>query len=220
MLFTPKRKAQRGRDPGSRLRTRALITWSCSACKVRQTISSWVRVTVCVCPPLRNAVKEKKNAVKDTPPLGKLGAWLSRGEGALQPAGWCSVDACVVDVQLFSCVRLSVTPWTAARQASQSLAIFQSLSKFMSIDLAMLSSHLIPCFPLLQSLSKFMSIDLAMLSSHLTPCCPLLLLPSVFPSISGPGSGHRIPCPPLLVGCLGFHPGSDVERCMVAQLIS
>ena len=140
-------------------------------------------------------LRKKKNAVKDTPPLGKLEAWLSRGEGALQPAGWCSVDACVVDVQLLSCVRLSVTPWTAARQASQSLAIFQSLSKFMSIDLAMLSSHL-------------------------TPCCPLLLLPSVFPSISGPGSGHRIPCPPLLVGCLGFHPGSDVERCMVAQLIS
>ena len=125
VLFTPKRKAQRGRDPGSRLRTRALITWPCSACKVRQTVSSWAHVTVCVCPPLRNAVK-------DTPPLGKLGAWLPPGEGALQPAGRCSVDACVVVVQLLSCVRLSATPWTAARQASQSLAIFQSSPKFVS----------------------------------------------------------------------------------------
>ena len=52
----------------------------------------------------------------------------------------------------------SVTPWTAARQASLSFTIAQSLLKLMSIEL------LIP-------------------SSHLVLCSPLLLLPSIFPSI-------------------------------------
>ena len=42
----------------------------------------------------------------------------------------------------------SVTPWTAARQASLSPTIFQSLPKFMSIALVMPSSHLILCCPL------------------------------------------------------------------------
>ena len=44
----------------------------------------------------------------------------------------------------------------------------------------------IPCFLVLhisQSLLKFMSIELVMLSNHLTLCRPLILLPSVFPSI-------------------------------------
>ena len=53
---------------------------------------------------------------------------------------------------------IHATPWTAARQASLSLTISQSLPKFISIELVMPSNHLI-------------------LS------CPLLLLPSVFPSI-------------------------------------
>ena len=55
-------------------------------------------------------------------------------------------------------VWLFVTPWTAACQASLSFTISKSLFKFMSIELVMLSNHLILC--------------------HL-----LLLLPSVFPSI-------------------------------------
>ena len=61
---------------------------------------------------------------------------------------------------LFSCQVMSnsTTPWTAARQASLSLTISWSLSKFMSIKLVMPSNHLIVC--------------------HL-----LLLLPSIFPSI-------------------------------------
>ena len=53
-------------------------------------------------------------------------------------------------------VRLFVTPWTAALQASLSWTISQSLPKFMSIESVMPSNHLI--------------------------LCPLLL-PSVFPSI-------------------------------------
>ena len=46
-------------------------------------------------------------------------------------------------------VGLLVTPWTAARQASLSFTISQSLLKLMSIELMMPSSHLILCRPLL-----------------------------------------------------------------------
>ena len=61
-------------------------------------------------------------------------------------------------VQLLSCIRLFVTPWTAARQAS--LSITNSWSSL-----------------------KFMSIERVMPSTHLILCRPLLLLPSIFPSI-------------------------------------
>ena len=64
----------------------------------------------------------------------------------------------VVAVQLLSCVQFFATPWTAARQASLSFTISQSLLKLMSIESMMPSSHLILC-------------------------CPLLFLPSIFPSI-------------------------------------
>ena len=53
---------------------------------------------------------------------------------------------------------LSVTPWTAAHQASLSITNSWSLLKHMSIESVMPSNHLILC-------------------------CHLLLLPSVFPSI-------------------------------------
>ena len=66
-------------------------------------------------------------------------------------------------VQSLSRVRLFLTPWTAARQASLSFAISQSLLKFISVESLMLSNHLILC-------------------------CPLLL-PSVFPSI---GTKHSL----------------------------
>ena len=52
----------------------------------------------------------------------------------------------------------TATPWTAACQASLSIANSQSLLKLMSIESMMPSSHLILC-------------------------CPLLLPPSIFPSI-------------------------------------
>ena len=60
-------------------------------------------------------------------------------------------------VQLLSHVRLFVTPWTTARQASLSITNSPSLPKLMSIELVMPSNHLI---------------------FH-----PLLLLPSIFPII-------------------------------------
>ena len=46
-------------------------------------------------------------------------------------------------------VPLFVTPWTAAHQASLSFTITQSLLRFMSIELVMLSNHLILCHPFL-----------------------------------------------------------------------
>ena len=48
-------------------------------------------------------------------------------------------------VQSFSCVRLFVTPWIAARQASLSITNSQSSPKLMCIKLVMPSSHLILC---------------------------------------------------------------------------
>ena len=61
-------------------------------------------------------------------------------------------------VQSISTVQLFATPWTAACQASLSFTLSWSLFRFMSIELMMLSNHLILCRP-------------------------LLLLPSIFPSI-------------------------------------
>ena len=57
-----------------------------------------------------------------------------------------------------SVVSNSVTPWTATHQASLSITNFQSLLKFMSIELVMPSNHLILCRPLLHLPSIFSSI--------------------------------------------------------------
>ena len=51
-----------------------------------------------------------------------------------------------------------MTLWTTASQASLSLTISQSLPKFMSIELAMPSNHLILCHSLLLLPSIFSSI--------------------------------------------------------------
>ena len=51
-------------------------------------------------------------------------------------------------VQSFSCVRLFVTPWIAARQASLSITNSRSSLKLTSIESVMPSSHLILCHPL------------------------------------------------------------------------
>ena len=52
-------------------------------------------------------------------------------------------------VQLLSHVRLFVTPWTAARQASLFFVLSWSFLRFMAIGLVMPSNHLILCRPLL-----------------------------------------------------------------------
>ena len=58
-------------------------------------------------------------------------------------------------IQSLSCVRLFVTPWTAAHQASLSFTISRSLPKLVSIESVMPSSHLMLCRPrlLLPSIS-------------------------------------------------------------------
>ena len=61
-------------------------------------------------------------------------------------------------MQSFSRVRLFVTPWTAAPQASLSITNSWSLLKLMSIELVMPSNHPILCHPLLLPPSIFPSI--------------------------------------------------------------
>ena len=61
-------------------------------------------------------------------------------------------------VQSLSHVRLLVTPWTAAHQASLSIINYQSLLRLMSIESVMPSNHLILCRPLLLLPSIFLSI--------------------------------------------------------------
>ena len=73
-----------------------------------------------------------------------------------------------VVVESLSHVRLFVTPWTAAHQASPSFTISQNLLKFMSVESAMPSNHLISCGPLLLLPSIFPSIRV--FSSELALC--------------------------------------------------
>ena len=61
-------------------------------------------------------------------------------------------------VQMLSHVRLFVTPWTAAHQASLSIINSRSSLKLMSIESVMPSNHLILCRPLLLPPSIFPSV--------------------------------------------------------------
>ena len=75
-----------------------------------------------------------------------------------EQSSWLRLLSSVQFGQWLSHVRLVVTPWTAARQASLSITNSRSLLKLMSIESVMPSNHLILCRP-------------------------LFLLPSIFPSI-------------------------------------
>ena len=86
---------------------------------------------------------------------------MSLGELAQQGTYLVTDDSHSVQfssVQSLSRVRLFTTPWTAARQASLSIANPQSLPKLMSIELVMPSNHLILCRPLLLMPSIFPTI--------------------------------------------------------------
>ena len=99
------------------------------------------------------APKEKIGAFKSACPVlgckGQREGWGRKLSANIQK--WSLV-------QSLSRVRLFVTPWTAARQASLSITSSWRLLRLMSIESVMPSSHLILCHP-------------------------LLLLPSIFPSI-------------------------------------
>ena len=84
---------------------------------------------------------------------------LKKGSKRLKQAGGIPIQLPVAPVQ-FSCsvVSDSVTPQTAARQASLSFTISQSLFKLTSIESVIPSSHLILCRPLLFLLSIFPGI--------------------------------------------------------------
>ena len=69
---------------------------------------------------------------------------------------WSVVQNC--SVQSLRPVQLFATPWTAARQASLSIANSRNLLKLMSIESVMPSNHLILWHPLLHLPSIFLSI--------------------------------------------------------------
>ena len=69
---------------------------------------------------------------------------------------FCKLDIAILFVVQSLChVPLSVTPWTAARQASLSFTISWSLLKLLSFELVMPSNHLILCCPFSFFLQSF-----------------------------------------------------------------
>ena len=77
----------------------------------------------------------------------------------------------MVAVQLLSHVRLFVTPWTVACQASLSFTISWSLFTLMSTESMMPSNHLILCHPLLLMPSIFPGINVFSHESALMRDC-------------------------------------------------
>ena len=69
-------------------------------------------------------------------------------------AGYQFESRCFVAVQSLSGVQLFATPRTAAHQASLCLTVSWSVLRFMSVELVMLSNHLILCYPLLLLLGE------------------------------------------------------------------
>ena len=90
-----------------------------------------------------------------------FGQWRRLPDTKSQSQFWGNshTAASSASIQSLSHVRLFVTPWTAARQASLSITISQYLLTLTSIE------SVIP-------------------SNHLILCRPLLLLPLIFPTIS------------------------------------
>ena len=70
----------------------------------------------------------------------------------------CIRETNVIVVQSLGHVQLFQTPWTAARRASLSFTITQSLLKLMSIESVKPFNHLVLCHPLLPLPSIFLSI--------------------------------------------------------------
>ena len=94
----------------------------------------------------------------------------------------------IVIVWWLSCVLPFATLWTAARQAFLSFTISRTLLKLMSIELIMLSNHLVFC-------------------------CPLFLLPSSFPaSESFPESFLHIKWPKYWTFTFSISPSTEYSE--------
>ena len=61
-------------------------------------------------------------------------------------------------VQSLSCIQLFATPWTEAREDSLSIINSWSLLRLISIELVMLSNHLILCHPLFLPFQSFSAL--------------------------------------------------------------
>ena len=90
-------------------------------------------------------------------------------------------------VQSLSRVRLFVTPWTAACQASLSITNSRSLLKLLSTESVMPFNHLILCHPLLLLPSIFPSIRVFSKESALCIRWPKYWSFSISPSNEQPG---------------------------------
>ena len=121
----------------------------------RQESFCTVRGNVSWCSPYGNSIEVHQKLKIELPYDLAVSLW---GIYLKETLTWKPMFTAAIFVQLTGCVWLFATPWTAACQVPQSFTISQSLLKFMSTELVMLSIYLI---------------------RH----CPLLLLPSAFPSI-------------------------------------
>ena len=87
--------------------------------------------------------------------------YLPRRKGCVWGMNWetgtDTYTVLIVAVQSLSCVRLFATLWIAAHHAPLFSTVSRSLFKFMSIELMMLSNHLILCWPLSFGLQSFLA---------------------------------------------------------------
>ena len=90
-------------------------------------------------------------------------AWRAAARGVAKSRTWLSNGTTTTifsSVQLLSHVRLFVTLWTAACQASLSITNSRSSLKLLSIESVMPSNHLILCHPLLLLSSNYINPSL------------------------------------------------------------
>ena len=110
---------------------------------------------------------------------------------------------------MLSHVRLFVTPWTTACQAPLSLTISWSLLKLMSIELVILSNHLILCHPLLFPSIRVISNELVL---HIRWPNYWRFSFSISPSNEHPGLiSFKVDCCPLT--CCPRTPKSLLQHC-------
>ena len=103
-------------------------------------------------------------------------------------------------VQSLSCAWLFVTTWTAARQASLSFSVSESLLKFVSIGSVIPGNHLSLCLPLLLSPSVFASIRIFAGSSVVESTCQHRRLSTILGLGKSPAGGNGNP---FQYSCLG-----------------